>query len=400
MATFTHEVSPYKRRDNTYLIKIRIIQGRQTLRKSSGICATPEQLNRERTKIKDAILLEAVGAVIDRLRATAARIEGAEFLTAAELWRTIQARLEAERGFRLDLFDFAERVTAPMERGTADGYKYALNAFRKYLGRDTCDVNEIDRAMVEGFRAWIEKRNGKGCRASSAYLEKLRMIHARARELFNDDDTGLVRIPRQPFKSGTIPAQPATRHRALTVAQLCAIRDCMPKTSRGKLAQRVFMLSFCLVGMNTADLYALRRGDLKDGLLTYRRAKTDSRRPDHAEMVLRIEPEAAELLQYYKGAKMLLSFADRYSDFRTFNTAVNAGLKEVGRLTGVPSLTSYHARHTWATLARNDCGVAFDVVAEALNHARRGGDRVTDIYVERDFSRVWSANRAVLDLLK
>lgn len=50
------------------------------------------------------------------------------------------------------------------------------------------DGNGIDKTMVMGFREWIERRNGKGCRASSAYLEKLRTIHNRARDLYNDDD--------------------------------------------------------------------------------------------------------------------------------------------------------------------------------------------------------------------
>ena len=62
-------------------------------------------------------------------------------------------------------------------------------------------------------------------------------------------------------------------------------------------------------------------------------------------------------------------------------------------------LTTYHARHTWATLARNEVGVTLSDVGEALNHSPRGSERVTDIYVERDFSRVWETNRKVLDLV-
>lgn len=63
-------------------------------------------------------------------------------------------------------------------------------------------------------------------------------------------------------------------------------------------------------------------------------------------------------------------------------------------------LNFYYARHTWSTLAMNACGFDFDTVHQALNHARRGADRVTGIYVERDFTKAWEANRAVLDLLK
>ena len=104
-------------------------------------------------------------------------------------------------------------------------------------------------------------------------------------------------------------------------------------------------------------------------------------------------------MERWKGSKALMSFADRYCDFRGFNKAVNVGLKEVGRLAGVPGLTTLHARHSWATVARNVCGIPKDTVAESLNHAGRGSERVTDIYLERDFSRVWDANRKVLDLV-
>lgn len=110
-------------------------------------------------------------------------------------------------------------------------------------------------------------------------------------------------------------------------------------------------------------------------------------------------PEAADIIWRWKGSSKLLSCCERFSDFRNFTRAVNQGLKEVGAMAGVPGLTTYHARHTWATLARNECGISRDDVAEALNHARRGSDRVTDIYIERDFTRVWEANRKVLDLV-
>lgn len=399
MATITHEVSDYRRRDGTYLIKARIIHNRKTIRKPLGIYATAEQLTRDRKRIRDAALIEAVDNAVDRLRMAAARVDCAQWMSAEELWRHIGVIMEAERGFSLDFVAFGRTLTAKMEKGTADGYKYAIAAFASFLGRSSVDVNEIDRRMVERFRDYMEEKHGKGCRCASAYLEKLRYIHNKARERYNDDDTGLVRIPRQPFRGGVIPPQPSTRHRALSIQQIRTVLSSRPVTSRGQMALDVFRLSFCLVGMNTADIYALRKSDLRGGVLTYNRAKTDSRRADKAVMSVRVEPEAAEVMERWRGVSRLLLFAERYADFRGFNKAVNAGLKEVGRLSGVVGLTSYHARHTWATLARNDCGMSRETVAEALNHAGRGADRVTDIYIERDFSRVWEANRKVLDLV-
>ena len=396
MPTFSHEVSPYRRKDGTYLVKVRMIHNRRTIRKPTGIYATAGQLTKDKTRIKDAALLSAVNAAVDRIRMAAARVDGAEFMDASTLWRHVTARLEEERGFRLDFVAFADTLTAGMEKGTADGYKYALRAFLSFLGRSTIDINEIDRRMVEDFREWIEKRNGKGCRAASAYLEKLRYIHTRARERYNDDDTGLVRIPRQPFKKGTIPAQPQPRHKDLSVKELRNVFSTMPTTSRGRLALDVFRLQFYLIGMDTVDLYKLRKADLKDGVLTYNRAKTDSRRQDKAEMRVRVEPEASGLLQAYKGQKALMSFAERYGTFKEFNRACNVGLKEVAELAGLPTLATKWARHTWATIARNDCGIPKDTVAECLNHA---ADTVTDVYIAKDWARLWDVNRKVLDLV-
>jgi integrase len=398
MATFIPELSNYKRHDGTYAVNVRIYHNGVTLRKALGMHAKPNQLNREKTKIKDAALLDAANKAVDRIRMVAATVEGAAFMDAVTLWRKVTERMEAQNGFLLPFVAFSQTITAKMEKGTADGYKYAINAFKSFLGREEIDVNEIDKAMVSDFRAWIEKRNGKGCRAASAYLEKLRHVHNVARDTYNDDDTGLVRIPRQPFR-GMVPPQPPSRHRALTLEQIRKVVEAQPVTRRGRLAKDVFLLSFCLIGMNTADMYGLKKADLNDGIITYQRRKTKNKRADKAEIAIRVEPEAYDLLNTWKGTKLLLSFAERYCDYKGFNKAANTGLKAVGEAVGITKLQTYSARHTWATLARNECGVPKDVVHEALDHASRGGERVTDIYIRRDFGRVWEANRKVLDLV-
>ena len=400
MTTFAYEVSSFRRQDGTHLIKLRMTHRRKVVRKQTPIYVTRDQLSRDGRKVKDAAVLAAIDRHLARLRAAVANVEGAEWMDAERLWQVLTEQAATEKGFRLDVYEFAERMTGGMERRTRLGYKYTLNALRKFTGRDRLDINEVTFEMLTAWKAWIEARNGKGCRAVSYYLEHLKTIHGEARSLYNDDDVGVVRIPRQPFRKGLIPSQPKTSHRALTVEQMKAVAACEPKTIRGKMAKDVFLLSFALVGMNTVDMYHLKKGDLKDGVLTYRRAKTDSRRADKAVMSVRVEPEAAEIIERRKGmGGALLMFASRYGADSEFNRAMNIGLKEVGRLCRIDKLTTYHARHTWATLARNEVGVTLGDVGEALNHSPRGSERVTDIYVERDFSRVWDTNRKVLDLV-
>jgi integrase len=400
MTTFAYEVSGFRRQDGTHLVKIRMTHRRKVVRKQTPIYVTREQLSRDGKKVKDAAVLVAIDRHLSRLRTAVANIEGAEWMDAERLWQVLTEQAATEKGFRLDVYEFAERMTAGMERRTWLGYKYTLNALRKFTGRDRLDINEVTFEMLAAWKAWIEARNGKGSRSVSYYLEHLKTIHGEARSLYNDDDVGVVRIPRQPFRKGLIPPQPKTRHRALTVEQMKAVAACEPVTFRGKMAKDVFLLSFALVGMNTVDIYHLKKGDLKDGVLTYCRAKTDSKREDKALMSVKVEPEAAAIIERRKGmGNALLMFASRYGTDSEFNRAMNIGLKEVGKLCGIERLTTYHARHTWATLARNEVGVTLGDVGEALNHSPRGSERVTDIYVERDFSRVWDTNRKVLDLV-
>ena len=400
MTTFAYEVSGFRRKDGTHLVKIRMTHRRKVVRKQTPIYVTRDQLSRDGRKVKDAAVLAAIDRHLTRLRSAVANVEGAEWMDAERLWQVLAEQAATEKGFRLDVYEFAERMTEGMERRTRLGYKYTLNALKKFLGRDRLDVNEVTFEMLSAWKAWIESKNGKGSRSVSYYLEHLKTIHGEARSLYNDDDVGVVRIPRQPFRKGLIPPQPKTRHRALTVEQMKAVAACEPVTMRGKMAKDVFLLSFALVGMNTVDLYHLKKGDLRDGVLTYCRAKTDSKRDDEALMKVRVEPEAAAIIERRKGTGgNLLMFATRYYADSEFNRAMNIGLKEVGRLCGIDKLTTYHARHTWATLARNEVGVTLGDVGEALNHSPRGSERVTDIYVERDFSRVWETNRKVLDLV-
>ena len=364
---------------------------------TTSVTVTKEQLTKRMDKITDQRVVDALNVKLDEYRRIASLIDGAEYYSADMLWERIQETLRGGHTFSLDYFDYAKMKRATMDKKTAEGYKSAFNMLERYLGKDHIDINQIDYKFLLKFRDFIEQQTSKGSRAVSYYLSCLRHIHNLAREEYNDDDTGIVRIPRQPFHKGLIPPQPVTQHRTLSLEQMHAIMSYEPHTERGRLAKDVFLLSFYLIGINTADLYYLAPESLKNGIINYNRCKTDSTRQDGAPMSVRVEPEADELLLQHKGRRLLLDFADRYSTHQNFNKNVNKGLKEIGDAIGVSDLSTYYARHTWATFARNECGVEKATVHEALNHAPDKSERITDIYVKRDWSHVWEANRKVLD---
>lgn len=419
MATFKATIG-YERTDGTYNVRIRVIHNRKIKYIPTTLYVGHADVTRS-GKIKNQELLNIIDArYLMRFREIVSTIDGAEFYDVGRLCDAILKRFNNKGGFRLDFFAFLEEKTKAMKPKTAEGYKCAENALKRFLGRDELDVNEITTPLIIQFRTFLENEKRivggshghrhelpttkKGGRSISMYLGCLRHIHNLAREAFNDEDGGRIVIPRLPFKSGVIPQQPKTAHRDLTRRQLEKIID-YEGEGRAMLARDAFVLSFCLVGINSVDLYHAKRSDLKDGVLTYGRMKTRNQRDDGAVISVRIEPEAERLIEKYRdhtNSGYLFTFHSKYSDHRNFNTALNIGLKTIAQAVGdsLPQrLQFYYARHSWATIARNECGVEFETVNESLDHSRGREGRVTDIYVRRDFSRIWEANRKVLDFV-
>ena len=156
--------------------------------------------------------------------------------------------------------------------------------------------------------------------------------------------------------------------------------------------------SFGLIGMNAIDLYNCT--DYRNGRITYQRIKTKERRIDKAEISIKVEPEYQALVDKYRDptGKRVFRFYTMYADVNTFSTALNKGLKKVGKLVGVDDLEFYAARHSWATIALNDAGVDKYTVHTSLNHVD-DSMRVTDIYIKKSWDPIDQANRKVINLV-
>ena len=159
-----------------------------------------------------------------------------------------------------------------------------------------------------------------------------------------------------------------------------------------------FKLIFMLIGINGVDLFGLSA--VEDGRVEYRRAKT------HKLYSVKVEPEALAIIERHRGERALLDAADRWSDHRDFLKNCNIALQRIGAVerrgrggkkfieAEWPELTTYWARHTWATVAYS-IDVPKDIISQALGHS--SGVAVTNIYIEPDQRKVDEANRRVLD---
>ena len=124
-----------------------------------------------------------------------------------------------------------------------------------------------------------------------------------------------------------------------------------------------------------------------DGRVDYHRAKT------HRLYSIKVEPEAAALIEQYAGRERLVNFAEGCQDYRYFYRRLSGVLRVVGKRLGIEGLSTYWARHSWATIAAA-LEIPKETIAAALGH---GGHSVTDIYIDFDARKIDAANRLVLD---
>lgn len=191
-------------------------------------------------------------------------------------------------------------------------------------------------------------------RMLSLYLGSIRHLYKEAQNFYNDYDSGLVLIQGSPFDNFKIPKQEATRKRAIDknlIKKMALLPDKVQEkgykhTCRYNLAKDCFIMSFCLMGMNSVDLY--NATEYNDGRIIYNRTKTKERRLDQARMEVVVPCVILPLIEKYrdKTGKRLFNFYMYYSDERSFNRAINIGLKEIGAELGIDDLEFYAARHS------------------------------------------------------
>ncbi|MDR1407824.1 MAG: site-specific integrase [Tannerella sp.] len=417
MATFTTEIGTMKA-DGTCKIYIRLTHDRVIKRIPTGIHVNKSDLTRG-GKIKNVIILNKCADIINMCREFC---NGKGFdianMTADELRSRLETYLAGGERFRLDFFAYANEKIGSMSRGTGGLYTSTMRAVKRYIRREFLDISEINSSFLKGFERFISnepsQRGGnrnasrsyepqkKGERAVSLYMSHLRHLHNMAKDDYNNEDMGIIRIPYSPFKVYKVKPTYSTRKRAISIDMIQKIIDFPYERERKgvdwrrlNVAKDCFLLSFALMGMNSADLFYCKKCK---NVLVYRRRKTESRRSDFAEMRVKIESVIVRLMEEYADMERMFNFHTHYKDEHALNKAINIGLKEIGKKLGLENLEFYAARHSWATIACSSLvGIDKQTVHEALNHVDEKM-KVTDIYIDRDWNNVWNANKKVLAL--
>ena len=369
-----------RRKDGIWPVKIRVTFKGVSRRIPTTLACTDADLTRS-GKIKNAAILERAGELIARMREATADLSPftLEAWSVDEVVAHIRAALSAD-SFRLDFFAYGRGLIAGKIPHTRAYYQTALNALADYLGRDTLDINSITRGMLVSFAESV------GETKAARHLAKLAFIHRSARNQFNDEDAGAIRIPRQPFQNLPKVRPQGKGQKALQPQELQALIDCTPANEWEALALAAFLLSFCTMGANLADLYA-EKGPIS-GVWCYKRRKTGVY--NEVAVNARIAGLAGQLQEGPAG--WWLPALHRYGTADTATHNINKWLAQIAARLGLPSFRFYAARKTWATTARR-LGIEKATIDDALAHA--GDYRMADIYAEKNWTLTAAANERV-----
>lgn len=278
-----------------------------------------------------------------------------------------------------------------MERhGTAKTYTSAYRRFREFRDGSDLIFDDLSPDMIEEYEAWLLKRNLKQ-NTIRFYLRTLNTL------LYKAADNGLIADDRKLFSRVRL-SYVTTIKRAIPEADIRAIqRMQLTPGSIMAFARDIFMFSFYMRGMPFVDIAFLRKSNLKGRTLTYCRKKTNH------QLTVEWEDEQREIVERYahlaKDTPYMLPIIRRtdgteYRQYQRMQENINRALKKIGSKIGLKMpLTSYTARHSWASIAR-DMNIPIPVISEGMGHQSY---KTTQVYLDSiDTSKINDANRIII----
>lgn len=293
------------------------------------------------------------------------------------------------------LFNFMENIIAKLKHNgkirTSETYKSTLNSFKKFRNDEDIMLDCITAETMEGYEAW-HKNRGVAPNTISFYTRILRAVYNRAVEEEIIEN-------RNPFRH-VYTGIDKTVKRALPLAIIKKIRALdLSMTPTLDHARDMFLMSFYLRGMSFIDMAFLKKTDLRNGYVTYRRRKTGQlliiEWAKEMQMILDKYPENKSdyLLPIIRNTGLNERCAYRNTGYN-----INHSLKRIAGMVGITiPLTLYVARHSWASAAKAK-GIPVSVISEGMGH---DSEATTQIYLASlDTSVVDKANSLILKSLK
>lgn len=274
--------------------------------------------------------------------------------------------------------------------GTAKAYRDALASFSRFRNGEDIAISALEAETMSLYEAWL-KGQGLKRNSSSCYLRTLRTLYRKAVEKGLAADKDIFRRVFTGFAN--------TTKRAITLNSVRVIRQLyLPDGSTIAFARDVFMLCIYLQGISFVDMAYLRKTDIRNGQLQYNRKKTGQ------SLTIGWEPIMQDIVDTYshqtENSPYLLPIITKQDgtercQYERMEHKMNYHLKKIGEMAGLQiPLTTYCARHTWASIQR-DMGVDLSIVSKGLGHESL---KTTQIYLSTiETEGVINANRKMIN---
>lgn len=282
------------------------------------------------------------------------------------------------------VFEFGQKLVAQLEKkgkiGNSIVYSCALNKLKEHCGNRQLYFENIDFRFLDDFNTTLLS-DGIKVNTISNYLRTLRAIFNRAIK------EKVVDRKYYPFEEFKIKSE-KTINRALSIEEMKKIVAVkFDPNSNMWHYQNLFLLSFCFIGINFADLLTLKPENLIDGRIVFHRKKTGKiysiKIPDeamkrfHPYNICKVEGKNDFLLPFVKNTGNPVKLK---KDIALVIHAVNENLKTISSKQKITKpVSTYYARYSWANIAKS-LGYSKDLIAEALGHEY--GNKVTGIYLD------------------
>lgn len=296
---------------------------------------------------------------------------------------------DSEKSF----FDFFQKEIENLkERGqkrTTETYKAAYKKFLCFTTNTQLPFRDVDSKLLEAFQAYLRKQN-LSMNTISFHMRILRAVYNKAIEQGLADDL-------RPFRH-VYTGIAKTSKRAISIEELRALRQFTSDDKNLLFARDMFLFSFYTRGMSFVDMAYLKKSDIINDILTYKRHKTGQ------SLNIRWEKKMQDIVNQYAlpSSEYLLPFihirnGKERNQYRNCQSKINHNLKIVAKQVAIDQkLTMYCARHTWATIAQQ-MQIPIEVISRGMGHTN---PKTTEIYLKSiDIKAIDQANHQILNSL-
>ena len=388
----------FKNKSGLYPVYIRFTQVNHVSYIKTSWLVNDKGLNRKK-EIVDPFVIQQTSILIDEYYKQLNQIDTSNW--------TIQEIVKYLTDFNEDMSfsDYAmKHVQKMIQRGqerTSRNYKWALHHMERFAKTDNIKFSHLTSAFLN---RWIESLSETN-RCKEQYPVCMREVYKAAMREFNDEELGIVKL-KYPWAKVKIPKSDVPQKRAIPASKLRAFFNVVPDRSRFtnplmEVGQDVALISFCLCGLNSVDIFNAKKDQYVNGIFHYERQKTRMTRSDKGYFEIRVpeflKPTFNKYLSHDSSSPWLFNFHERLSTSDSFCANVNTGIRQVWEKIGPDFKASLYAfRHSWATIAQNECGASLNDVDFGLNHSV---NKMAKVYVKIDYTPAWILNEKVIDFI-